>query len=195
MVFPSKHGDHRFWPIPKMFIHVPINFQQWSLPLETILGTFWSSNWAGWVTNVYRAAWHCWTSAPTEGGERRGSGLDISYDIKCTHTYCGIIIHIFAIYIVVFCYILYIYMSKHAKNTHECFESRCYPKKVQGQQLCFGWCSHQPSAKPLVTLQPSHKVVTSACRCLETPQICRPMDRPSLLDPNPAKREQTQLLW
>ena len=108
-----------------MFIHVPINFQQWSLPLETILSTFWSSNWAGWVTNVYRAAWHCWTSAPTEGGERRGSGLDILYDIICTHTYCGIIIHIFAIYIVDFCYIC----LNTQKNTHECFESRCYPRK------------------------------------------------------------------
>ena len=125
-----------------MFIHVPINFQQWSLPLETILSTFWSSNWAGWVTNVYRAAWHCWTSAPTEGGERRGSGLDILYDIICTHTYCGIIIHIFAIYIVDFCYIC----LNTQKNTHECFESRCYPKKVQGQQLCFGLVM-QPSTQ------------------------------------------------
>ena len=94
-----------------MFIHVPINFQQRSLPLETILSTFWSSNWAGWVTNVYWAAWHCWTSAPTEGGERRERPRHIIW----YYMYAHVLRHNYTY----FCYIhswFLLYMSEHAKK-------------------------------------------------------------------------------
>ena len=120
MVFPSKHGDHRFWPIPKK---VHTCFHKFS----TMVSSPWNDSGyflelqLSWLGNKCVSGGLTLLDKRTNGGGREKRE-------RPRHINCDIIIHIFCyihswfllyIYIYIYTYIyiyIYVCVSKHAQK-------------------------------------------------------------------------------